>query len=142
MPLAPRASIRETCYITRTQTAPMTMHLAAGEGCAASPGAILGRSSRCPSTAHFGVPQPCKKEQRAKSSALHFLSEHRHEPYSPCSHNTHLFSYQLFIPAQRCSNPSSSSPFTTQYAVSPQRPALGCAIIETCRANLAVKRCD
>ena len=45
------------------------MHLAAGGGCAASPGATLGLSSCCPSTAHFEVPQPCKKEQRARSSA-------------------------------------------------------------------------
>lgn len=34
-------------------------------------------------------------------------------------------SCQPFIPAQRCSNPSSISPFTTPYAASPQRRALG-----------------
>ena len=39
--------------------------------------------------------------------------------------STHIFSYQPFIPAQRCSNPSSISPFTTPYAASPQRRALG-----------------
>ena len=49
-----------------------SMHPAAAEGCAASPGATLGLSSRCPPTAHFEAPQPCKKEQRARSSAGHF----------------------------------------------------------------------
>ena len=67
----PKLAAKHTFYFKNEQD--QSMHPAAAEGCAASPGATLGLSSRCPPTAHFEAPQPCKKEQRARSSAVHFL---------------------------------------------------------------------